>query len=456
MTPSELTDLDLKAFLLHEIARITLPRLAADFDSALSQRGRGLMESPALGLLDQYDGGPNGNQPDNQLDWLAPSYEDVIGSPSNTILPPIEPGTLTQPSPVNLDDEGGMAVPQGPDQLPNLNDSLACPMTVPHAVFGWTDFSPRSVSVSGVPQTTQDANGNNGQAQEQITTEKLAQLHFQQQASSLQAMQNMTSFNAQAALGAHNFTAPPGFLIPQHMQNMNLDLVNMEAIPPQHPHPPPPLQPGSGTGRLPQPPPKAAANKMKRARLGPIQKRTSKPNLTRRPLPAGLSLAAAASGLPPMPTIAKARVPVGTQGLKVGQSRLVGTKPIQAYSTEQKRRIRAERNRESAEKSRLRRKQYTTDLESNVSSLRVTNSRLKGRAEALMGTLRNMEEQIAAAHARGEAYPNKPANQEAGALRAAIMALERLRGQCPATFADPATRVDIGPAGGKRKNQQKK
>lgn len=416
------------------------------------------MESPALGLFDQYDGGANGNQPDNQLDWLTPSYEDAIGSPSNPILPPIEPGTLTQSSPVNLDDVGGMALPQGPDQLHNLNDPTACPMTIPHADLAWTDFSPRSISVSGVPQTTQDANGNNGQAQAHVTTEKLAQLHFQQQASHLQAMQNMTSFTAQAALGEHNFTAPPGFLMPHGMQNVNLDLVNMATIPPQHPHPPPPppLQPGSGTGRRSQPPPIAAANKTKRARAGPIQKRTSKPNLTRRPLPPGLSLAAAASGLPPMPTIAKARVPVATKGLKVGQSRLVGTKPVQAYSTEQKRRIRAERNRESAEKSRLRRKQYTTDLESNVSSLRVTNSRLKGRAEVLMGTLKSMEAQIETAHNRGEAYPNKPANQEAGALRAAIMALERLRGQCPVTFADPATRVDIGPAAAKRKKQQKK
>lgn len=406
------------------------------------------MENPLI-LLESYDGATEEDQPVNEMDWLGPSYEDVICNPSQPILQSIATETTPLPSEVNLGN-ADMVVPAGPDNnLPNLGDSVG-DMPDPQEVFGWEEFSPRSVSVPDTPQTNTDA-GAAGAAVKPPhvpVTDKLAQLQtLQQQAANLQALEDISGYSAQAGVGGHDFSAHPGvFLMPPGVQNINLDMANMPSIPPI---PPPAI------GNYARRPP--VAGKAKRAR-GTIPKRATKPNIARKPLGAPAGGGGGPSFL--QPALAKVNKTSKGKAGNGGPSRLDGTKPAAAYSTEQKRRIRAERNRESAEKSRLRRKQYTSDLEKSVGSLRATNTQLKGRAEALMGTLKSIEVDVATAHA-GQAYATEQVNHEgavpAPALQAALVALERVKTQCPVTFADPATRVEIGPgAGGKRKKQAKK
>jgi hypothetical protein len=110
-------------------------------------------------------------------------------------------------------------------------------------------------------------------------------------------------------------------------------------------------------------------------------------------------------------------------------------------SAEERRRIRAARNRESAEKSRLRRKQYTDDLEREVGSLRETNKMLKGRAMLLTTTLQKADAEVSSAIAKGSVRSSQPLN--GSALKSALMALGNARMQCPVTFGESSDRSDI-------------
>jgi bZIP transcription factor len=130
--------------------------------------------------------------------------------------------------------------------------------------------------------------------------------------------------------------------------------------------------------------------------------------------------------------------------------RPVSGRPRVAISTEEKRRVRAERNRESAEKSRLRRKKYTEDLEKEVGSLRETNRSLKTRTEDLLAMLQSVDADVEQSVSRGDGSVAHPPNGGA-ALKAALLALENVKQQCPITFADSTVRVEIGSSAGKRK-----
>jgi bZIP transcription factor len=116
-------------------------------------------------------------------------------------------------------------------------------------------------------------------------------------------------------------------------------------------------------------------------------------------------------------------------------------------SAEERRRIRAARNRESAEKSRLRRKQYTDDLEREVGSLRETNKMLKGRAMLLTMTLQKADAEVSSAIAKGSVLSSQPP-LNGSALKSALMALGNARMQCPVTFGDSSDRSDIARTNG--------
>jgi bZIP transcription factor len=114
-------------------------------------------------------------------------------------------------------------------------------------------------------------------------------------------------------------------------------------------------------------------------------------------------------------------------------------------SAEERRRVRAARNRESAEKSRLRRKQYTDDLEREVGSLREANKMLKGRAMLLTMTLQKVDADVDSAISNGLIRSSQtPLN--GSALKRALMALGDARMQCPVTFGEATDRPETVPA----------
>jgi bZIP transcription factor len=114
-----------------------------------------------------------------------------------------------------------------------------------------------------------------------------------------------------------------------------------------------------------------------------------------------------------------------------------------SMTAEEKRRQRAERNRWSAEKSRLRRKQYTDDLEREVTALRETNSTLKSRTLGLLGTLRTVDKTVEQAIAERAGFMADVDNNGM-ALKAALQALDNIKEQCPITFRDALTsRTDL-------------
>lgn len=111
-------------------------------------------------------------------------------------------------------------------------------------------------------------------------------------------------------------------------------------------------------------------------------------------------------------------------------------------TAEEKRKVRAERNRESAEKSRLRRKKYTDDLEREVGNLREVNKDLRVRTVSLMETLRKVDQDIHQCVQRGGAHATDARNGGAS-LKAAIAALDNVKQQCPMTFGDTVDRPEI-------------
>lgn len=102
-------------------------------------------------------------------------------------------------------------------------------------------------------------------------------------------------------------------------------------------------------------------------------------------------------------------------------------------SLEERKKLRAERNRESAEKSRMRRKKYTRDLENNVALLRQQNDELKLRVEEIQVTLKNASTKVCLMSKKpggegGDKFAKFPT------LLEALSALQRCIAECPRTF----------------------
>lgn len=102
-------------------------------------------------------------------------------------------------------------------------------------------------------------------------------------------------------------------------------------------------------------------------------------------------------------------------------------------SLEERKRLRAERNRESAEKSRMRRKQMVLDLETNVAFLREENRDLKAKVEQHHEQLTSASEEVnRRAAASGEGA--EETSMKVPILYEALSALQRCIEQCPRTF----------------------
>jgi bZIP transcription factor len=115
-------------------------------------------------------------------------------------------------------------------------------------------------------------------------------------------------------------------------------------------------------------------------------------------------------------------------------------------TADEKRRQRAERNRWSAEKSRLRRKQYTDDLEREVTTLREANLKLKKKTLGLFETLQNVDKNVEDSIDNGNGFAADVPNGGA-ALKAAIFALDKVMQQCPTTFSETLhDRIDLAPS----------
>ena len=100
-------------------------------------------------------------------------------------------------------------------------------------------------------------------------------------------------------------------------------------------------------------------------------------------------------------------------------------------STEEKRRIRAERNRESAEKSRLRQKQRTEELERDVYNKRIENREVKASIDTYYAQLRGVADTIEKGTTPEEAVKKVPA------LYNALSNMQTAIEQCTWTYRDP-------------------
>lgn len=100
-------------------------------------------------------------------------------------------------------------------------------------------------------------------------------------------------------------------------------------------------------------------------------------------------------------------------------------------SAEEKRRIRAERNRESAEKSRLRHKQRTEELERDVYHKRIENREVKASIDTYYAQLRGVADTIEKGTTREEAMKKVPA------LYNALNSMSKAIEQCVWTYRDP-------------------
>lgn len=128
--------------------------------------------------------------------------------------------------------------------------------------------------------------------------------------------------------------------------------------------------------------------------------------------------------------------------LKTAQNRQLSKSKESQPTAEQKRKIRQERNRESAEISRLRRKQYTSNLERDVGIMREVNKTLKKQTITLLAALRKIDNDVAKCIAKGEGFASD-APTGGTALKAAILALENAKQQCVMTFCDAACHPEI-------------
>lgn len=260
--------------------------------------------------------------------------------------------------------------------------------------FGWPEFSPRSINLPG---STHPAVA--GHAAASMAAVK----QLQQQTSQMQAALDLAAGQAQTGFTGLDYRHSP-FLFPHSTAPGQV------GVTPTGP-PATDVTTGLPTGAPFQLPPLPA--KGKRGRGAP--KKNAK----------------------------YAATTVGSRGIAKkgdttnGRKSSAATAPMTA---EEKRRIRAERNRESAEKSRLRRKKYTDDLEKEVDSLRETNKTLKTRSLDLMTMLHGVDNDVDRVIANGEGRMSDAPNGGA-ALKAAILALENVKQQCPMTFGPPSTRV---------------
>lgn len=100
-------------------------------------------------------------------------------------------------------------------------------------------------------------------------------------------------------------------------------------------------------------------------------------------------------------------------------------KGVSPLSAEERRAIRARRNRESAEKSRVRRKQQTNELERSVGELRYENRELKERVVGF-------ERELTAIAAEGDPACRGP--PVVAAVNGSLAAVERCMAECPRTF----------------------
>lgn len=107
-------------------------------------------------------------------------------------------------------------------------------------------------------------------------------------------------------------------------------------------------------------------------------------------------------------------------------------------SAEERKRVRAQRNRESAEKSRVRRKELTAELERSVGSLRGENKELKAQLLQEEELLRAVREAVPAAMASSEASDTVLClvDESEGVI-------EACKGECPRTFRKPPHSPEI-------------
>lgn len=107
--------------------------------------------------------------------------------------------------------------------------------------------------------------------------------------------------------------------------------------------------------------------------------------------------------------------------------------PETAHLTlEQKRILRAKRNRESAEKSRNRRKLQTETLEKSVAQLRDENRELSAEMLKLQTQLESLSSEVAQAMTVG--HEQEGLRERTPALYDAIEAVQKVMIDCPRTF----------------------
>lgn len=103
-------------------------------------------------------------------------------------------------------------------------------------------------------------------------------------------------------------------------------------------------------------------------------------------------------------------------------------------SLEERKKLRAERNRESAEKSRMRRKQMVIDLETNVAALRDENRDLKAKVERYHSRLKGVSAEMYLQSKEVSGQSKDDATQ-IPLLYEALSALQRCMEECPRTFS---------------------
>lgn len=101
-------------------------------------------------------------------------------------------------------------------------------------------------------------------------------------------------------------------------------------------------------------------------------------------------------------------------------------------SPEERRSLRAKRNRESAEKSRVRRKVQTAELEKSVAGLRNDNESLKGNVTAFRCRLESMCSEVT--KDVGDCDKSQALQQRAPVLYDALKNLSIVLQDCPRTF----------------------
>lgn len=110
------------------------------------------------------------------------------------------------------------------------------------------------------------------------------------------------------------------------------------------------------------------------------------------------------------------------------------TQPATAHlSVEERRQIRAQRNRESAEKSRIRRKQQTAELERSVGELRDQNSTLKTRFLGLEALVKDVEESVDLGE---EEIMNEGATRGIRAIHESLAVIQECKQNCLRTFRE--------------------